>query len=410
MKMGKTIKSIFLSLFMLLTLCGYSSFKWTKVHALDNGKRYEATGFSINGKGYISCGVDTNDNCYNDIWEYDATFDYWTQKANLPASYRRGAYGFELNGKGYLGGGTYDATSNGGIILSDFWMFDPVLNTWTMKTSCPVSVFRPAFTNCNNKGYVMCGVNGGFSASSQVYEYNPVSNSWIFKTAFPGLASSSGGRDGAIATSANNKIYFGMGKDDSFFQNDWWEYNPTTNNWLQKSNFPGTGRTGAFAFTLNNMPYTGMGSDGSYNNDTWWYNTITDTWNYTTSFSGSPRRGAACFAIGNVGYMGTGKSGGGSKQDFYKLDIDVGIAETENNNALSIFPNPVAGNEFTIEYAKPFSMLTIQLLSVDGRLIKTQEIINTMQTIDRTGLSKGIYFISVYNKQQLLVTRKIVLL
>ncbi len=404
------IKHIYTLFFLLITVYGFGSYKWTKVHALDNGKRFEATGFSINGKGYISCGVDTNDNCYNDLWEYNAVFDYWTQKANLPASYRRGAYGFELNGKGYLGGGTDDATSDGGTILSDFWMYDPVLNLWTMKANCPTSVFRAAFTNCNNKGYVICGVNGGFSASSSVYEYNPISNNWIIKTTFPGLATSSGGRDGGVATSANTKIYFGTGKDDSFFQNDWWEYDPTTNIWIQKANFPVSGRTGAFAFTLNNTPCAGMGSDGSYNDDTWWYNIANDSWNYTTSFSGAPRRGAAYFVIGNVGYMGTGKSGGGSKQDFYKLDADVGFQEFKNSNQVVVYPNPVTSNEFSIQYLKPFSLLTLQLFSIDGRFIKTQEITTIDKTIDRTNLPNGTYFIKLFDKQQLVATKKIILL
>ena len=408
--MIKNLKTGFFFFFLSLSLCGYSSWKWTKVHALDNGKRYESTGFSANGKGYVSCGVDTNNNCYNDLWEYDAAFDYWTQKVNLPANYRRGAYGFELNNRGYLGGGTSDPTSTLGTILNDFWMYDPILNTWTAKAVCPTAVYRAASVNCNGKGYVMCGVSGSWGASSDVYEYNPIINSWVFKTTFPGLASSSGGRDGGVATSANNKIYFGMGKDDSFFQNDWWEYNPTTNSWLQKSNFPGSGRTGAFAFTLNGMPCAGMGSDGSYNNDTWWYNITTNTWNYTTSFSGAARRGVACFVIGNVGYMGTGKSGGGSKQDFYKLDADVGIEDLEKNSYLTLYPNPVIGNEFTVQFTQPFNTLTIKLLSLDGKTVQTQELTNASQTIDRTGLSKGVYFVIIQNKQQVVATKKIILL
>ena len=408
--MIKNLKTGFFFFFLSLSLCGYSSWKWTKIHALDNGKRYESTGFSANGKGYVSCGVDTNNNCYNDLWEYDAAFDYWTQKVNLPANYRRGAYGFELNNQGYLGGGTSDPTSTLGTILNDFWMYDPILNTWTAKAACPTAVYRAASVNCNGKGYVMCGVIGAWGASSDVYEYNPIIDSWVFKTTFPGLASSSGGRDGGVATSANNKIYFGMGKDDSFFQNDWWEYNPTTNAWLQKSNFPGSGRTGAFAFTLNGMPCAGMGSDGSYNNDTWWYNTTTNTWNYTTSFSGSARRGVASFVIGNVGYMGTGKSGGGSKQDFYKLDADVGIEDLEKNSYLTLYPNPVIGNEFTVQFTQPFNTLTIKLLSLDGKTVQTQELTNASQTIDRTGLSKGVYFVIIQNKQQVVATKKIILL
>ena len=409
----KNLKFSLLLFFFSLSLCGYSSWQWTKVHALDNGKRYEATAFSVNGKGYVSCGVDTNNNCYNDLWEYDAVFDYWTQKSNLPADYRRGAYGFGLNSKGYLGGGTNDATSTGGTLLSDFWMYDPVLNTWTSKANCPVNVFRTAYTACNNKGYVMCGAIGGgvgISPSSDVYEYDPTTNSWVYKTTFPGLASSSGGRDGAVATAVNNIIYFGMGKDDSFFQNDWWQYNPTTNAWVQKANFPGSGRTGAFAFTINGMPCAGMGSDGAYNNDTWWYNISANSWNYTTSFSGAARRGMVTFVIGNVGYMGTGKSGGGSKQDFYKLNADVGIEDLENNNHLSLYPNPVCGNEFTISVEQNNTTLTIHLFSSDGKLIKTQDLTGTSQTIDRTGIHKGSYFISIYNKQHFIATKKIILL
>ena len=408
--MIKNFKTGLLFFFLSLSLCGYSTWKWTKIHALDNGKRYEATGFSANGKGYVSCGVDTNNNCYNDLWEYDAAFDYWTQKANLPADYRRGAYGFELNNQGYLGGGTNDPTSTLGTILNDLWMYDPIMNTWTAKAICPISVYRAAYTSCNGKGYVMCGVNGSWGSSSDVYEYNPTTNTWIYKTMFPGLATSSGGRDGGIATTANNKIYFGMGKDDSFFQNDWWEYNPTTNTWVQKSNFPGTGRTGAFAFTLNGMPCAGMGSDGSYNNDTWWYNTTANTWNYTTSFSGASRRGVACFVIGNVGYMGSGKSGGGSKQDFYKLDADVGIEVLEKNSYLTLYPNPVIGDEFIVQYTQPFNTLTIQILSMDGKLIRTQELTSASQTIDKNGLSKGVYFVTILNKQQVIATKKIILL
>ena len=207
--------------FICLFFCSLSSFsfwKWTKVASLGNGKRFESTSFSLNGKGYITCGVDTNDNCYNDLWQYDPVFNVWTQKANLPASYRRAAFGFEINGKGYIGGGCDDGLSSGNI-LNDCWMYDPLSNTWIAKATVPYNSYRFASTSCNGLGYIMGGANSS-SPLSDVYEYNPTNDSWLYKTAFPGLASSSGGREGAVATTLNNKIYFGMGKDDSFFQND----------------------------------------------------------------------------------------------------------------------------------------------------------------------------------------------
>ena len=81
------MRQFFAILFFGISLNSYSAWQWTKVQALGNGKRFESTSFGINGKGYVTCGLDTNDNCYNDLWEYDPVFNFWTQKANLPASY-----------------------------------------------------------------------------------------------------------------------------------------------------------------------------------------------------------------------------------------------------------------------------------------------------------------------------------
>ena len=406
----KIIKISCTLLFLSISFNGFSFWKWTKVQALGNGKRFESTSFSINGKGYITCGVDTNDNCYNDLWEYDPAFDFWTQKANLPASYRRAAFGFELNGKGYMGCGIDDAVSSVGTIFNQFWMYDPLLNTWTAKANTPIATFRSAGVSCNGKGYMIGGANA-FSLFNNVYEYNPTLNTWMAKTTFPGLPTSSGGREAGTATSLNNKIYFGLGKDDSFYDSDWWEFDPSTNLWVRKADFPGSGRTGAWSFSINNMACVGMGSDGGFNSDTWWYNTVANTWNYTCTFSGGGRRSVAAFAIGNVGYMGTGKSGGGSKQDFYRLDADVSVNElTTNSNLISIYPNPISTEEFTITSETELINATLSILTVDGKIIRSEPFVSKETKIKREGLTSGIYFISINNNHQLLVTKKIILL
>ncbi|MBS1637366.1 MAG: hypothetical protein JST26_15730 [Bacteroidetes bacterium] len=394
--MSCLIRNGFALLFVCLAYSGMASWQWTKVHALDNGKRFEATGFSINGKGYVTCGVDTNDNCYNDLWEYDADFNFWTQKANLPATYRRGAFAFELNNKGYLGSGIDDASPSLGTILTDLWMYDPATNTWSIKAPIPSGSFRSAFASCNGKGYVIGG-SDTFSGTSSVYEYNPTTNSWQTKNSFPGLPSSSGGRDGGVALSINNKVYFGMGKDDSFFQNDWWEFDPATNNWVQKANYPVTGRIGAFAFTINNMGCVGMGSDGAYNSDTWWYNPASNTWNYTTSFSGAARRSPAYFVIGSAAYMGTGKSGGGSKQDFYRLDASVGIAEsTAKPHTINVYPSLVTGDHFHVDAPSENDILKIVVTDMEGRTVKTIDMTGTGVDVEKGDMRQGVYVISVW--------------
>ena len=404
---------MFKKMLLVLLVChafnSAASWQWTKVHALDNGKRFEATGFSANGKGYVTCGVDTNDNCYNDLWEYDPAFDFWTQKANLPASYRRGAFAFELNNKGYLGSGIDDADPSFGTVLTDLWMYDPSTNTWTPKSPIPIGSYRSGFAACNGKGYVIGGSNA-FSGTNDVFEYNPTNNSWTSKTSFPGLPSSSGGRDGGVALSINNKVYFGMGKDDSFFQNDWWAFDPIANTWVQKANFPVAGRIGAFGFTINNMGCVGMGSTGSYNSDTWWYNPAADTWNYTTSFGGAARRSAAYFVIGNVAYMGTGKSGGGSKQDFYRLDASVGIAE---NNAVSpslnVFPTLVENGEVTLALNTDPSNCRIVVTDLLGKILQSFDMKEKTEKIDLHNLQQGVYVISLLTSGSVNHSQKIII-
>ncbi len=405
----RAIKVICTVIFLSFCINGYSAWQWTKLKSLGNGKRFEATGFSINGKGYITCGIDTNDNCYNDLWEYDPVFNYWTQKANLPASYRRGSFGFEISGKGYVGGGIDDAISSVGNIFSEFWMYDPSLNSWSSKANVPLATFRSAGISCNGKGYVIGGADN-LSLYNAVYEYNPLTDSWTAKTSFPGNPNSSGGREAGTGTSVNNKIYFGLGKDDSFFQNDWWEFNPLTNAWTRKADFPISGRTGAWSFAMYNNPVVGMGSDGSFADDTWWFNVNTNTWNYTCTFNGDGRRSAVAFSINNIGYMGTGKSSSGSKQDFYKLDSQVGIQEFNNNQSLfSVFPNPVITDNFSIILETELKDATVSIFNTAGTLVKTMSINSKEFKINRSDLAMGLYFVSIENKDQLLSVKKIIL-
>ena len=407
----KTYKLFFTILFCLFLQQGFSFWQWTKVQALSNGKRFESTSFAINGKGYVTCGVDTNDNCYNDLWEYDPNFNFWTQKANLPASYRRASFGFELNGKGFIGGGIDDAISSVGTIFNQFWMYDPVLNSWTPKANVPISAFRSAGVSCNGKGYMIGGANNSSFSYNNVYEYDPTSNTWLSKTSFPGDATSIGGREAGTATAIGNKIYYGLGKDDSFLQNDWWEFNPTTNTWTKKANYPASGRTGAWSFSINNLAVVGMGSDGGFNSDTWVYNPTTDSWAYTCSFSGGGRRSVASFAINNIGYMGTGKSGSGTKQDFYKLVANVGINELYNNsNLLSVYPNPVYTNTFAIKLETELVNATVSIINLNGQIVESVEIDNSKEiVIDRTNLSAGNYIVSIHNSNQSISTKKIIL-
>jgi hypothetical protein len=43
------------------------------------------------------------------------------------------------------------------------------------------------------------------------------------------------GRDGAVGFSIGNKGYIGTGSNGTTYLNDFWEYDPETNVWIQKA-------------------------------------------------------------------------------------------------------------------------------------------------------------------------------
>lgn len=86
------------------------------------------------------------------------------------------------------------------------------------------------------------------------------------KATFPGPP-----RSAAVAFSVNERGYFGTGFDGKEYYKDFWEYDPETNKWTQKTDFPGSARNDATAFGLSDKGYIGSGYDGNYLKDFYVY-------------------------------------------------------------------------------------------------------------------------------------------
>src|ERR1043166_2386581 len=75
--------------------------------------------------------------------------------------------------------------------------------------------------------------------------------------------------------------------------------------WMQQTNFGGTARYGSVAFSIGNYGYVGTGWDGSvFQNDFWQFDPSTNSWTQKANFGGGPRHGATGFSIGAKGYAG----------------------------------------------------------------------------------------------------------
>jgi N-acetylneuraminic acid mutarotase len=283
---------------------GGGSGTWTRKANFPDGGRFCAFGFSIGNKGYIGGGQGSYSYDKSDFWEFDPVLNTWTQKASLEkTSY--GAVGFSIGNKGYFGCG-YGGLEYG----ADFFEYDPSSNKWTRKADFAGGArHAPVGFAIGNKGYI--GTGYGSDYCQDFWEYDPVSNKWTQKAAnFAG-----GGRSQAVGFSIGNKGYIGFGlQQDSHFE-DFWEYNPTSNSWTQKANFQSK-RCSAVGFSIGNKGYVGTGVDSENFQDFWEFDPASNEWTQKADFVGGKRSDAIGFAIGNKGYVGLGFSQG---SDFWEF-------------------------------------------------------------------------------------------
>jgi hypothetical protein len=249
----------------------------------------------------------------------------WTRKADVGRIGRQGAVGFSIGNKGYLGTGVSyvvnqinNATTF--IFHDDFWEFDPVANVWTQKANFPGGPrWKATGFGIGNKGYLGTGLtdNDYNNSNNDFWEFDPVTNVWIQKRNFGG-----GLRQAAVGFSIDKKGYIGTGGDQVNLVSDFWEYDPANDIWTKKADYAGNqSRGSAVGFNIGNKGYVGTGSGNNVTSDFWEYDPAIDAWVQKTSFPGNARQGAVGFGIDNKGYIGTGVgSSSVVYNDFWEYD------------------------------------------------------------------------------------------
>ena len=322
------INNNFFLAFLLLAACTlWSSFSfsqgtWTqKASYPTTNYRLSNFAFTLNNKGYQGTGWN-GVTIFNDFWEYDPVANSWTQKANFGGGPMYFGLGLAIGNKGYAGIGL---DVNGNYTVG-FWEYDPIANSWAQKAALPGPArARACAFAVGTKGYVATGAVSTGTSLKDIYEYDPASNSWTLKANFPPAA----GRDDIdrVPFVLNNKAYLGLGGLNSVtLFNDWWEYDPASNSWTQKANFPSAKRIGASGFAICNKGYAGLGADNSTGYSDWYqYDPVANTWTAVASFPGGSRADAPTFVIANSGYVVDGYL---ASADLWEFQIGGALAIT----------------------------------------------------------------------------------
>lgn len=196
---------------------------YTNLTGLTPGDRYYIRSYiKNNGEFTYSPVIDT------------LTLYPWHYVTDIPGLPRTQAVSFAIGSKAYIGTGVYQND----MYLEDMWEYDSETGAWTQKANYPEGKVRglTAFS-VNGKGYVGLGyrrngTNEGEKMDS-FYEYDPVTNTWIRKHDYPGGWNGYYNRD---ALSLNGKGYFITEIYPSSYGScgvNLYEYNPNYDNWTK---------------------------------------------------------------------------------------------------------------------------------------------------------------------------------
>jgi N-acetylneuraminic acid mutarotase len=240
----------------------------------------------------------------------------FTKVAPIPSKTRDNSVSFVINGKGYVGMGR----DSSGYFLNDLWEYNPVSNSWTSKAKFPGGNYNGCLLGTgfvvDGKAYVCFGINNASVYSNELWEYDPTSNVWTKKANFPG-----NGRYNAASFVIGDTAFVGTGSEgsSSSYQTDLWMYVPASNTWTQKANFPGGKRMAVTSFSVGNYGYMGGGWNGSYTSDFWKYDKNTDAWTKLNDIPGDARGYVHSFSSDNKGFAYGGSAyGGSSSAQLYK--------------------------------------------------------------------------------------------
>jgi N-acetylneuraminic acid mutarotase len=274
----------------------------------------------------VSCNDDDDD---------ETLVGNWVNRYEIKGVARNNANTFVINDKVYIicGYGSYKP-----YYLRDVWEYDPATTNWARKDSFPTTygdtkVAVPARINAvsfsiDSIGYYGLGYSEDLNLLDDFWSFNPRTNEWKQVAKFEGVA-----RQGAIGFSINGKGYIVGGDSKTGLLNDQWEYDPKTNKWIETQgigSFRGSKRRNGFTFTIGNKVYVGSGYNNGYLKDFWVYDGDANTWtekrkianisdeSYDDDYA-LPRINASTFVINGKGYV-VGGSNGSVLNDAWEYD------------------------------------------------------------------------------------------
>lgn len=373
-------------LFLASNCCG----QWQQLPDFPGTPRDDAASFTIGDKIYVGTGREVGFGYTNDWFCYDIAIDSWTAISSMPTDGRQYCTTFSIADTGYVFGGTGVNGAN-----NELWAYHPEVDQWEQKTSLP----GEARYACVGTGYLVSSgiIATGMLASgvptNETWSYDPTSNAWTEEVPVPGPS-----RHRAACVQYINTIAV-LGGADSMFTalSDAWYY--PGNEWYQYDSlsYPRWGADGSGSYV--SIVACGATEQDVFHQNVW--QTFGENIPYP-DFPAGIRRGGVAAGIssgpswwGGTFYYGLGLDGTFARRnDWWRLDVPVGIDEQDPFNAFTIYPIP-ANEMITIELHPNAGSAELIIVAADGRMVLHQRIVANNTTLSTSTIANGTYLITM---------------
>ncbi len=387
------MKALFLSSLFLLSFLVKSQV-WTQISDFPALARDDGTSFTIGNKSYCGTGI-VPFYTLRDFYHFNTDSSSWSTISSLPqGEQRQYACGFASDSFGYVFGGVNDSE-----FLNDLWAYDPRNNNWTEMSSLPSTPRAGASSFViDSVAYIIGGKTDSLAAINEVWAYHMKTDRWVRKNNF-----SFGSRWRAAATANDSLAYLAYGLDSSLIYHDEvYQYNPRNDRWTLINTHPKGGRNYVKMHLIGDqlISIAGMDSSSKFLNDCWSYDLTSSTWKELDTIPSQGVRGGMSFVSNNAIYYSSGLGENRVRtKESWRLENATILLENKNVNTFNVFPNPFH-EEITIDISNLESIATFHILDIQGKVVKSGNLIQEEKKLNLYGLDKGFYFIIIQEEEE----------
>lgn len=247
----------------------------------------------------------------------------WLQRADFGSTGRHRATGFSIGNKGYAGLGHVNGTGQN-IVYKDWWQYDPAANAWTQKADYVAPSYGTIAFGTSSKGYI----GGGTAFNNEFFEYNPTTNTWQSVANCP-------------IQNSTDQTAFAIGeKGYVLYGNQCAEFDPALNSWTMKAIIPGNMNIWGTSFVIGSSAFVKNGT-ALYE-----FKPGQNQWLIRSQFPGVATGGCSSFVVDDKGYVVTGYAGGLSN-----VTKEVWQYNPATNNWLQMEDFPGTARRFSIGFS-----------------------------------------------------------